>query len=194
MEVRIIVATHRDLELRIADGSFRADLYYRLAVFPLRLAPLRDRPEDLPLLVAHFLRGCRERLGSAIEEVDPAVMERLARHGWPGNVRELRNVVERAALMASPDARVWRDPPDFGADFSAPCRRGAEKADGDGDLVPWPKLVGMPLKEAVEHIESQLIRRHLLEASGNLAHAATRLGMPRRTLSYKIRRYGITEA
>lgn len=185
VDIRIITATHRDLEARIAEGTFRADLYYRLAVFPILLAPLRDRPEDLVPLVRHFLGKCHDTLGSSMTEIDPSVISRLERHWWPGNVRELRNVVERAVLMAGPNSRAWTELPELGV-LSEP-----EEETPDSSL--WPELAAMPLKDAVEHVEARLIRRHLAEAGGNLMHAATRLGMPRRTLAHKIQRYGIGE-
>lgn len=184
VDIRIIVATHRDLEAKVANGSFRADLYYRLAVFPIRLAPLRDRPEDLVPLARHFLALCRDSLGSTITDVAPDVLRRLARHSWPGNVRELRNAVERAVLMTAPGAGTWDELPDF---------EGADGCD-DAEPVPWPELTAIPLKEAIEQVESHLIRRQLAETGGNLTTAASRLGLPRRTLAYKIQRYEIEGA
>ncbi|HET9597808.1 MAG TPA: sigma 54-interacting transcriptional regulator [Anaeromyxobacteraceae bacterium] len=100
VDVRIVAATNRDLDADVASGRFRADLYYRLSVFPLRLPPLRDRLEDLPALVEHFLERFRRKLGKPLRAVAPESLARLRAHGWPGNVRELQNVLERACVLA----------------------------------------------------------------------------------------------
>jgi formate hydrogenlyase transcriptional activator len=101
LNVRVIAATHRKLEERVADGSFRSDLFYRLNVFPIHVPPLRERTEDIPLLVWHFVSEFSAALGKRIDSIGPATMEQLVRHPWPGNVRELRNLVERAMVVAS---------------------------------------------------------------------------------------------
>jgi formate hydrogenlyase transcriptional activator len=101
INVRVIAATHRKLEQRVADGSFRSDLFYRLNVFPIQVPALRDRTEDIPLLVWHFVREFSAALGKRIDSIASETMEQLIRHPWPGNIRELRNVVERAMVVAS---------------------------------------------------------------------------------------------
>ncbi len=98
VNVRVIAATNRDLEAAVRQGSFRADLYYRLHVFPVVIPPLREHPEDIPLLVSHFVDRASKRLGKKIETVSPKVMEAMQKYHWPGNVRELRNVIERAVI------------------------------------------------------------------------------------------------
>ncbi|RTL04035.1 MAG: PAS domain S-box protein, partial [Lysobacterales bacterium] len=103
VDVRVVAATNRDLAQMVEAGLFRADLYYRLNVFPVRVPPLRERPEDIPLLVAHTLAGLARRLGKPLHGVSPAARERLIAWSWPGNVRELQNVIERAAILASGD-------------------------------------------------------------------------------------------
>ena len=104
VDVRLVAATHRDLARMVADGRFREDLYYRLNVFPLALPPLRERPEDIPRLVHHFIQRFARRLGRQIETIPTAAMEALLRYPWPGNVRELQNVIERAVIL-SPSRR-----------------------------------------------------------------------------------------
>ncbi len=101
VNTRIIAATHRSLEQRIVDGSFRADLFYRLNVFPLRVPPLRDRADDIPLLLWRFIEEFAARFGKRIEEVPAENMAALQRYPWPGNIRELRNAVERAMILAA---------------------------------------------------------------------------------------------
>jgi formate hydrogenlyase transcriptional activator len=100
VNVRIIAATHRDLEERVADGLFRSDLFYRLNVFPIHVPPLRDRIEDIPVLVWHFIREFSEQFGKRVDSIAPAIMAQLTQYPWPGNIRELRNVVERAMVVA----------------------------------------------------------------------------------------------
>src|SRR6516162_8900159 len=100
VDVRLVAATNRDLGRMVADGTFRADLYYRLNVFPVVLPPLRERPDDIPRLVRHFTQQFARRMGRRIETIPSAVMESLVRYSWPGNVRELQNVVERAVILS----------------------------------------------------------------------------------------------
>jgi transcriptional regulator with GAF, ATPase, and Fis domain len=99
VNVRVIAATNRDLEADVAAQKFRADLFYRLNVFPVRVPPLRERQGDLPLLVAYFVTQLSGAIGKRVDEVEPASMERLTRYSWPGNIRELRNVLERAIIL-----------------------------------------------------------------------------------------------
>ena len=101
VDARIIAATHRDLEARLADGSFREDLFYRLSVFPIRIPPLRERVDDIPILVRHFVGDFSKVLGRSVETVSRADMNALQRYTWPGNIRELRNVVERSMIVAN---------------------------------------------------------------------------------------------
>jgi chemotaxis protein methyltransferase CheR len=101
VDTRIIAATNRELDALIEQGAFRADLYYRLGVFPIRMPPLRERPTDIPLLVWFFITMLQTRLGRTFESVPARVMEALTAYDWPGNVRELRNIVERAMILSS---------------------------------------------------------------------------------------------
>jgi formate hydrogenlyase transcriptional activator len=101
VDVRLVAATHRDLEGMVADRQFRNDLYYRLNVFPIEVPPLRERVEDVPLLVSHFARHFAQRMGKVIEAIPAQTMESLKKHTWPGNIRELQNLIERAVILSA---------------------------------------------------------------------------------------------
>lgn len=197
VDVRIIAATHRDLPRLVETGGFRADLYYRLAVFPLELPPLRRRVGDLALLVQHFLRACRARLDADVPDFALDALDALEAHDWPGNVRELRNVVERAALLARDRTAPLGVPPDLGlADVRSAGTRPAPavgKGEGqDADIgAQWETWADLPLRDAVARFETAFIRHSLESAEGNQTVAARALGLPRRTLVDKIRRYGL---
>jgi DNA-binding NtrC family response regulator len=160
VDVRILSATHRDLPALIADGSFREDLYYRLAVLPLRLPSLRERGEDILLLANHFLRRAADGLGKPVEGFDDEARAWLLRHRWPGNVRELENVVERAVTLAR-TVRVTRQ--DLHTEF-APAAAAAGA---------WPTL---------GELEAQYVRRVLEQTHGDKTIAARILGISVRTL------------
>jgi transcriptional regulator with GAF, ATPase, and Fis domain len=106
VDVRIVAATHRNLEEMVAAGTFREDLYYRLNVFPIRVPPLRERPGDIALLALRFVDEFAKRFGKTVTSIDKVSLDELQRHQWPGNVRELRNVVERAMIVARPGSRL----------------------------------------------------------------------------------------
>jgi transcriptional regulator with GAF, ATPase, and Fis domain len=137
VDVRVIAATNRDLAQEVANGTFRADLFYRLNVFPISVPPLRARREDVPVLVHYFITKYAAKMGRRIESVGAETMERLVQYAWPGNIRELQNVVERAVILSSgPVLEV--DPPVLGpAPAAAPVRAASAAApvagaDGDG--------------------------------------------------------------
>ncbi len=176
-DVRVVSATHRNLEQEVAEGRFRTDLYYRLNVVRLELPPLRQRPEDVPLLVEHFLAKHAELLGRPVPALSPEVTEQLIAHHWPGNVRELENVVQRA-LVLSPGALRVED--------LALTRL---TADASGLSVD-PSL---GLNEALSRLEQLLIRRALDDSGGNRSQAARQLGIPRTTLLDRIRKYALEE-
>ncbi len=121
VDVRVIAATNRDLRTMVADGRFQEDLFYRLSVIPIELPPLRERPEDIPLLVEHFLRKHAQRVGRRIDGIEPLALERLSAGRWPGNVRELENAIERAVVLDDGN----RDRRRLDLDDRAPVRRGA---------------------------------------------------------------------
>ncbi|HSC59475.1 MAG TPA: sigma-54 dependent transcriptional regulator [Gemmatimonadales bacterium] len=172
VDVRVIAATARPLDELVRDGRFREDLFYRLNVVQLALPPLRDRPEDIPALAAHFLAQAGARLGRPLS-LSPDALGRLHGYRWPGNVRELRNVIERAAVLA-PSSTL-----DAG-DFLLGDTRGSAPAGTTDSLKPQ-----------VEAIERAAIARALAGADGNRRAAAKALGVSLRTLFYKIRRYGL---
>jgi two-component system, NtrC family, response regulator HydG len=171
VDVRVLAATHRDLEAEVRAGRFREDLFYRLHVVQLRIPPLRERPEDVPGLARHFLERFARRFGVEPLRVPPALFDRLAGHAWPGNVRELENAIESLVALSPPE----------GLDLSLLPGGGAAAAEG-------PPLA---LKERVQAYERGLVVEALRAARGNRSEAARRLGVSRVTLHDKLRRYGL---
>jgi sigma-54 specific flagellar transcriptional regulator A len=205
-DVRIIAATHRNLEQAIADGRFREDLYYRLSVFPLEMPPLREHLEDLPELIAEFnQRLLRRGLGGV--RFSASAMNALRGHSWPGNVRELCNLVERMAILypscevrASDLPEKYRGVP-AGEEVTgaallavmegrAPVPVAASVAHEVSSPVVLPEG-GLDLKDHLSDIEVGLIRQALDATGGVVAHAAKLLRMQRTTLVEKLRKYGL---
>jgi two-component system, NtrC family, response regulator AtoC len=179
VDTRIIAATHRDLAQLVKGEKFREDLYHRLNVVPLFVPPLRDRPEDVPLLVRHFAERFAQELGKAVPELAPAAEERLRAYPWPGNVRELRNVVERILLLEEDTAiRLEHLPPEI----LAP---GAGEAPAAGFAFRGEHVV--PLAE----VERQAILFALDRTEGNKTRAAALLGISRQTLRTKLKDYAL---
>ncbi len=175
VDVRVVVATHRDLEERVKQGLFRQDLYYRLAVVPIALAPLRKRREDIPGLCEIFLRAVSRELKIAPRTLSTAAIEKLKRYDFPGNIRELRNLIERA-LILSTNAEIGSE--DFPLGPNAP-----------ETLAAMPETVN--LREVLEQTEKDLIARALKSAAGVQAEAARRLQLSRSDLAYKLTKYGM---
>ena len=175
VDVRVIAATNRDLRAMVADGRFQEDLFYRLSVIPIELPPLRDRPEDIPLLVEHFLAKHAQRVGRRIEGIEPAALERLSAYRWPGNVRELENAIERAVVLAA------------GPVIAAASISMAEPPPGAGPGV----LPSVRLHENVEWAEQESVRRALRQAGGVKKDAAELLGISQRALSYYLGKYKV---
>jgi DNA-binding NtrC family response regulator len=180
VDVRVISATHRDLEQQIADGKFREDLYYRLNVFPVTLPPLRDRLEDLPRLVEHFVQKFNRTTGKAVRGFDPSAIAALQQYSWPGNVRELENVVERA-IIVSRGTEVTAGDLDFG-------RRGQAAAPVP---VAMPAGGARPLQARLQEQEKNEIVAAIERNQGNIAGAARALGINRSTLYYRLRKHGL---
>ena len=165
LDIRVISATNRDVAACLRQGRFREDLYYRLAVVPIRLPALRERPEDIPLLAAHFLEAAASRLGKPLIGFADDAMAWMANHRWPGNVREMENVVERAAVLAKGPLITLAD---LGTEFTLDA--------------------GMPsLRPTLDELEAQYIRRVLEEAGGDKAAAARVLGVSVRTIQRKVK-------
>ena len=182
---RFVAATSRDLEAEVAAGRFRPDLYYRVNVVRLHLPPLRERREDIPELVHHFVALYNGRFKLAVTGVTPAAMRALMDYAWPGNVRELENVVERA-LVLTEGMRIEADQlPAAVRDAGAPPL--ALSAPGS----PAADSLDLSIKRGVEALERDLISRALARTVGNRTRAAQLLEISHRALLYKIRDYGL---
>ena len=171
VDVWLIAATHQDLAACVEQKRFRADLYFRISTMLLRIPPLRERIEDIPVLAGEFLRTIAVELASGPLSLSPGAVRRLQAHSWPGNIRELRNVLERAAL-SKPGAALEAE--DFGFDF-------------EGRTAGTDALSNMTLREA----ERLLIERALREERGNVERAAARLGISRSSLYQRVQKHGL---
>mgnify|MGYP001050401131 CR=1 FL=1 len=193
-DVRVVAATNRDLEKMVADGTFRGDLYYRLNVYTIRIPPLRDRGEDLPLLVNHFVRRFGRELGKEVRDVSPETMEVLCRYAWPGNVRELQSVVKQTLLESTGPVVL----PEF---LPAAVRKGEGGTAGEAafDFGGLTAYVEDQLKGGSTSLYAdyqRLVDRHLLafvlrHAGGNLSRASRALGITRATLRAKLAALGL---
>ncbi len=184
VDVRVIAATNRSLLQLVKDGTFREDLYYRLNVVKIDLPPLRERPEDIPLLAAHFAAKY-SRPGEPPKEISPQVMEAFLHYRWPGNVREVENAVERACVTTLNGAiRPENLPPEV----LAPA---APQSHLEIDLT---KPLGEALFESNDRIERHYIRKALEQTHGNVGHCAKICGLSRRSISAKLAQYGINKS
>jgi two-component system nitrogen regulation response regulator GlnG len=192
-DVRLIAATNRDLEARVATDHFRKDLFYRLNVFTISLPPLRERPGDLPLLVEHLIKRFRRELNKDVQSVAPEALEMLERYSWPGNVRELQSVLKQALLHATGPVLI----PDF---LRAALRLEERPADNLAASADWEHFVRERLNagsedlyaEALASMERQVLTIVLRHTEGNQVQAARILGITRGSLRNKIRALGIT--
>ncbi len=186
VDVRVIAATNRDLAAEVGRGRFRADLYHRLAVYPIRVPSLGERREDIPLLATHFADSARRRLGLGPLRLSDEVRARLVAADWPGNVRELENVVSRAVLRAAagkpPGAPVVVGPGDVDTGGAAPRAQTPDAAPTEG---------AGPLREQVDEFQRRLIREAVSRNGGNQAAAARELGMHRANFHHLARRLGV---
>src|ERR671920_421240 len=174
VDVRVIAATNRDLRQMVADGRFQEDLYYRLNVIPIHIPPLRERRDDIPALVEHFIAKHAQRAGKRIDGVAPGVLETLRGADWPGNVRELENTVERAVVL-SPSAIVSVDAVRILAPASA---------------AP-AGLPSLNLRQNIDWVERETVRRALDAAAGVKKDAAETMGISQRALSYYLAKHRI---
>jgi len=187
VDVRILSATHRDLEGLVEAGTFRADLFYRLNTMTLTVPPLRARTEEIAPLARMILSHARARWQTRARDFAPDTLRCLARHPWPGNVRELRNVIERATLLCMTDKLEVGDLPETLR--SVPASLVAVQSTVAEELAA-PR-VPAPFRERVRNYEMRLIRTALDRSAGNQSRAAELLHMPMRTLTHKIRAYGL---
>ena len=196
-DVRLIAATHRDLKQWSSEGKFRQDLYYRLSVFTIPLPPLRERGDDLGMLVQHYLRRFSQELGRKVQEITPEALEMLQRYAWPGNIRELQGVLKQALLQATGTVLVpaflpesLRLPP--GPAASQPAGTDADFSFEAFILHGLQEGGGMVSAEAHQHLDRLLLRLALRHTGGNQVQAARVLGISRQTLRARIRELGLS--
>ena len=176
VDIRLITATHRDLESEAREGRFREDLFYRLNVVPVRIPPLRERKDDIPLLAEHFLRAYQEKHKAPMHGFLPKTVDLLVRYDWPGNIRELENTVERAVLLCR-------------GEYVAPLDLPAALQIREQEL---PKVV-VPPGMSLDEVEKEVILQTLEEAGGNRTLAAQILGISRKTIQNKLKEYGLED-
>jgi two-component system response regulator AtoC len=209
VDTRVIAATVRNLSAEVAAGRFREDLFYRLNVLPIHLPPLRERRQDIPVLIEHFIRRMNQKLGTQVEGVSAAAARALMEYSWPGNVRELENTIERAVVLCE-GARI--EPEDLpeklsgqgpgpAHEKSAEAQPGGDGAltlmkgeQGRGEWIRGELLKGeLSIKKNTRIIEEELIRRALKKTRGNRTSAAKILEISHRALLYKIKEFGIAD-
>ena len=184
IDVRVIAATHQDLERAVAEGRFREDLYYRISVIPIVVPPLRERREDIPVLAQHFLRRFAEAMGRQVTAFHPESIERMLDYGWPGNVRQLENMVERSVAMAAGDPVTL-------AALPQPKAHSATETSLDQVIAHLPPLPPGGLEHLLEQIERHYLRNALESANGVRTEAADLLRMTYRSFRHYARKYGV---
>jgi len=184
VDIRVVAATNKSLEKEVKDGKFREDLFYRLNVIKIDVPPLRERPEDIPLLITHFLNKYA-RPGKPPKEVSPEAMERLLAYRWPGNIRQLENAIERAAVTTVGDTINIENLPKQVA--------GASLEESPRFEIDLKQPLPYYLEQAVEQIERQYIAKALEKSRGNVGECAKLCGLSRRSISGKISEYGISK-
>ena len=174
-DVRIIAATNRDLQAAIASGTFRSDLFYRLNVFPIDVPPLRQRKEDIPMLVEYFVKRYADKAKKHFSKIDKNTLKLCQTYDWPGNIRELQNIVERSVILCTGDI--------FWIDEAWLSSQNAPRLESSG-----------PLKQNLQNYEKELIEAALAESNGKVAGpngAAAKLGVPRSSLDWRIKQLNI---
>ena len=192
--VRIVAATNRNLLGEVREGNFREDLYYRFAVIRVNLPPLRDRPDDIPLLVEHFLKSARQMAGRDEIDISYRTMEKLKRHKWPGNVRELKNFVERAVLLTQGGEIETK----FLGGHSLPAESAADPELGARPMAEQAIDEGLPFKDAknrlIEEFEVAYWSKLIERTSGNVSKAARIAGVHRKSVEYILKKLDLTRA
>jgi two-component system response regulator PilR (NtrC family) len=184
--IRVLAATNRDLAKMVADGQFREDLYYRINVIPLRLPPLRDRPEDIPPLASHFVSKFASQMGKDIAGISRAAMTMLAGYHWPGNIRELENAMERAVALEGTPSILPESLPESLQSHVPPTHAAGQ--DGAAQALPES---GFDLESHVQHLEREYIAEALRRAGGVKVRAAELLGMSFRSFRYYTKKYNL---
>lgn len=180
VDVRLICATNRDLHELVQQGAFREDLFYRINVFPLTVPPLRERTEDIPLLIQHFLHRMSIQTGKKVRGIDRAALDLLVRYQWPGNVRELENEIERAQILAGD-----------GGNISVRCLSQRITRSVEEIIRDKPDVATLKLKDAIDELERKMVIAALERSDGNRSLAAKALGLSRQGLINKIYRFGL---
>jgi two-component system response regulator AtoC len=175
VDVRIIAATNRNVEDMVKEGKFREDLFYRLNVFPIKVPNLRERKDDIPLFIDHFLQVFSREMNRKLPPVTREALQMLSEYNWPGNVRELANVLERAVIMST--------------GIISPAELPGLSRPNSADLTALPE--GKSLKEIMQQFEKTVIDKTLAKYQGNRVQTAKVLDISRRALQYKIEQYGL---
>jgi nitrogen regulation protein NR(I) len=184
VDVRIVTATNKDLEAEVKAGKFREDLFYRLNVVPIHLPPLRDRRDDIDLLVRYFLLQFNEKLKKSISGLTPETLSALKIYGWPGNIRQLENVLERMVLMCDGTILTTEDLPD---EFMSIVSIQKKESPGEGETPSLKQIV----RRQTQSLERELIEKALEETNGNVTRAAEKLGLSRKGLQLKMKELGL---
>jgi DNA-binding NtrC family response regulator len=184
VDTRVVAATNRNLELMMRQGEFREDLFYRLNVFPITLPPLRERLEDIPLLVEHFVHKHSDLAGGNVKEIAPPVLSALLNYGWRGNIRELENLIKRA-IISTPGNVITVIP--LPEDQSANILRTATPIESPESLAPYKEYLGAVLRDAEEKYLLRMLRTH----KGNINQIARMMDIDRKTVYRKMAEYGI---
>jgi transcriptional regulator with PAS, ATPase and Fis domain len=177
VDVQLVASTNRDLEQAVREGKFREDLFYRLSVIPIQIPPLRERKEDIPLLVDHFIQRYNTQFRKIVQGVTPEGMKLLTNYSWPGNIRELKNAIERAMIL------VDRDTIDVD---QLPIRISEPVGSGPNHRVKLP-----PEGAGLDEVEKELIQQALQYANGNKTTASKLLKISRDTLRYKVKKHNL---
>ncbi len=183
IDIRIIAATLRDLEDDIIEGKFREDLFYRLNVISIKIPALRQRKEDLPLLIDYFIKKHSDKLGIKVHSISKEALAILLEHNWPGNIRELENCIERAIILTESDEINAQSLP-----------KSVRLINSETDLFSISQEENLSIKSHTQKLEEVLIKRALEKTAGNRTHAAKLLEISHRTLLYKLKEYKLAQA